>query len=283
MKDRKVFTDKLGAVLQMAMNQNGRIALSEVEAFFAEDSLSEEQMGLVCDYLMSQRVLVSGYVPKGGTVHVKEENQGPVLSTEEKNYLETYLYDISNMPAGTKEEARLAYYLPKIVDEALAHHTGEVYIGDLIQEGNMAMMMAFMETEEILEEEVMELVRGAIRTEATAQSEVLQRDKRMVSKVSELDETIKQMADAANGKVSVDEVADSLGITENDIADILKLAGETVDNGESDEESEDASGDINDMMTVLNKEDVIDLQDPEGSGMNISWDDDDDGDDDVVF
>ena len=61
-----------------------------------------------------------------------------------------------------------------------------------------------------------------------SQTETRRQDKKMVERVSELDETIKGMSEALGRKVSVEEVADRLGITEAEIEDILKLAGEEV-------------------------------------------------------
>lgn len=54
------------------------------------------------------------------------------------------------------------------------------------------------------------------------------RDKKMVERVNDLDETIKSMKEEYGRKVSVDEVAERMGITEDTVEDILKLAGEEV-------------------------------------------------------
>ncbi|MCQ2507831.1 MAG: hypothetical protein MJ097_03470 [Dorea sp.] len=277
MNDRKVFTEKLGSILELALGNHGKIGFGDVITYFKEDQLNEEQLALVCDYLMSQKVVVSGYVPKGGQIHVGEEQKEEVaLSPEEQNYLDTYTNDLKSMSKKTEEEKRLAYYLPKVVEEAMKAYTGEVFIGDLIQEGNMALMMAFLEEEED-SEAIMEQVRGAIHTEALSQAEIQKRDKRMVSKVSELDETIKQMSDEVKGKVAIDEVAESLGISEKDIADILSLTGESVDELEEEEES------VEDMLTVLDKDDVIDLKEQEIESLGIDWGDDDGEDEEIVF
>ena len=59
-------------------------------------------------------------------------------------------------------------------------------------------------------------------------SEEKRRDKKMVERVNDLDETIKSMKEEYGRKVSVDEVAERMGITEDTVEDILKLAGEEV-------------------------------------------------------
>ena len=74
---------------------------------------------------------------------------------------------------------------------------------------------------------------GAASDTLESQTETRRQDKKMVERVSELDETIKSMSEELGRKVSVEEVADKLGITEAEIEDILKLAGEEVKDEES--------------------------------------------------
>ena len=59
-------------------------------------------------------------------------------------------------------------------------------------------------------------------------TEEKRRDKKMVERVNDLDETIKSMKEEYGRKVSVDEVAERMGITEDTVEDMLKLAGEEV-------------------------------------------------------
>ena len=108
-------------------------------------------------------------------------------------------------------------------------HHPEVFIGDMIQEGNIVLMLALKEIrKEKDEEEILEQIRAGMLASLESQTEVKRRDHKMVEKVTELDETIKSMKEEYGRKVSVDEVADRLGISEDEIEDILKLAGEEV-------------------------------------------------------
>ena len=50
MADRLQFKEKLAGVLALAEDQNGKITVDEVEKYFEEDGLSQEQMNLVCDH-----------------------------------------------------------------------------------------------------------------------------------------------------------------------------------------------------------------------------------------
>ncbi len=229
MADRLEFKEKLAGILALAEGQNGKITVDEVEKYFEEDRLSQEQMNLVCDYLLSMKMAVVGYKQTGKTVKETEEKEKQPLSTEEQKYVEEYLRGLRDMKGETQEEVRMAYYLPKVVEEAVRLHHPEVFIGDMIQEGNIALMIALKEIQkEKDEEEILEQVRAGMMASMESLTEVKRRDHKMVEKVTELDEAIKSMKEEYGRKVSVDEVAERLGISEEEIEDILKLAGEEV-------------------------------------------------------
>lgn len=83
MADRLEFKEKLAGILALAEGQNGKITVDEVEKYFEEDGLSQEQMNLVCDYLLSMKMAVVGYKQTGGTVKEAEKEEKQPLSAEE--------------------------------------------------------------------------------------------------------------------------------------------------------------------------------------------------------
>ena len=245
MSDRLEFRGKLQGILELAESQEKKITLEEVETYFEEEQLSREQIDLVCDYLLSQKVAVSGYEKMGGIllsgpkqVEAQEE-PCPILTEEEQRYVESYLEELGEMKAGSEEEARLLYYFPKVVELAVKLNRSQVFIGDVIQEGNVSLMLALKESDgrndrELEGQEIMDQVRAGMLALVEEQTEVKRQDKKMVEQVSELDETIQSMSEEMGRKVAVDEVAEKLGISEAQIADILKLAGEEIDSAEDE-------------------------------------------------
>ena len=65
MSDQLQFQRKLAELLKTAQSQNMRVTKEEIHRCFAEDGLNEEQMLLVYDYLLSQKVTVAGYLKNG--------------------------------------------------------------------------------------------------------------------------------------------------------------------------------------------------------------------------
>ena len=90
-----------------------------------------------------------------------------------------------------EEEVRLAYYLPKVVEEAVKLHMPGIFIGDVIQEGNVSLMLYLGENKKATEAEVLEQVRAGIRVMLESHTEEKRRDKKMVERVNDLDETSK--------------------------------------------------------------------------------------------
>ena len=72
MADRAQFQKKLGELLAVAASQNNKMTSQEVQAFFQDDNLTDEQMNLVHEFLMSQKVEVIGYT---GTIENTEKTE----------------------------------------------------------------------------------------------------------------------------------------------------------------------------------------------------------------
>lgn len=223
MADRLQFQRKLSGLVKLC-NEKGRvIEIDEVETYFGEDELTDEQMELVYDFLLSQKIIVKGYIKKGGTVKpVQEKTEAfAELSPEEERYLKAYEAEMGAMPA----EDPMSYYLPKVVMIARKLHRPEVFLGDLVQEGNVGLMLA-MEKEDASEAEILDMARQSMEALLEEQTEIKVRDRKMVERVQELDEQIKRLTEDMGRKVSVDELSQFSELPEQEIIDILKLAGE---------------------------------------------------------
>ena len=108
MSDRLEFRGKLQGILELAESQEKKITLEEVETYFEDEQLSREQIDLVCDYLLSQKVAVSGYEKMGGILSgpkqvEAQEEPCPILTEEEQRYVESYLEELGEMKAGSEE------------------------------------------------------------------------------------------------------------------------------------------------------------------------------------
>lgn len=223
MAERMGFQGKLREVLGFAREREDHLLAEDVEKFFEEEGLSPEQMELVFQYLTEQGIEVKGYAPSKGTARETGEEEAD-LSPEEERYLETYRQEIEALEeAGDKTLARR---LTEVVEEAVKLQRGEVFLGDLIQEGNMRLVMLLEEDPEKEEEARRVTVRSAMEEFIASSGEVRRRDRQMVRKVTDLNNTVKAMEEEEGRKVTLDEAAGRLGITRQEAEQIWKLTSE---------------------------------------------------------
>lgn len=223
MAERMGFQGKLREVLGFAREREDHLLAEDVEKFFEEEGLSPEQMELVFQYLTEQGIEVKGYAPSKGTAREAGEEEAD-LSPEEERYLETYRQEIEALEeAGDKTLARR---LTEVVEEAVKLQRGEVFLGDLIQEGNMRLVMLLEEDPEKEEEARRVTVRSAMEEFIASSGEVRRRDRQMIRKVTDLNNTVKAMEEEEGRKVTLDEAAGRLGITRQEAEQIWKLTSE---------------------------------------------------------
>ena len=223
MAERMGFQGKLREVLGFAREREDHLLAEDVEKFFEEEGLSPEQMELVFQYLTEQGIEVKGYAPSKGTAREAGEEEAD-LSPEEERYLESYRQEIEALEeAGDKTLARR---LTEVVEEAVKLQRGEVFLGDLIQEGNMRLVMLLEEDPEKEEEARRVTVRSAMEEFIASSGEVRRRDRQMIRKVTDLNNTVKAMEEEEGRKVTLDEAAGRLGITRQEAEQIWKLTSE---------------------------------------------------------
>ena len=223
MAERMGFQGKLREVLGFAREREDHLLAEDVEKFFEEEGLSPEQMELVFQYLTEQGIEVKGYAPSKGTAREAGEEEAD-LSPEEERYLETYRQEIEALEeAGDKTLARR---LTEVVEEAVKLQRGEVFLGDLIQEANMRLVMLLEEDPEKEEEARRVTVRSAMEEFIASSGEVRRRDRQMIRKVTDLNNTVKAMEEEEGRKVTLDEAAGRLGITRQEAEQIWKLTSE---------------------------------------------------------
>ena len=249
MEARAEFLKKLNGLVAMAKGQGDQITIDEVRAYFADAALTEEQLELVFDYLLAQKVVVKGYIK------MTEAAEERVTYTEEEEaYLREYLNDLEAFQeekAGEKEslfakliggdasaKKRLTeLYLKEVVEIAKEMYHPEIFLGDIIQEGNVGLILGLDMLADVAtaHETIVNQVKQCIQMLIEEHAEVKSRDNKMVEKVTMLDESIKALTEELGRKVTIDELAVYMGMTEEEIDDILRLMGEESEDEEENE------------------------------------------------
>lgn len=253
--ERQEFQKKLEELGRLAEERENRIRAEEVRDFLKDMELTEEQMELVFAYLASRLVTVEGYVPAK-----REEEEEAQLTPEEEDFLKQYQKELDYLPLLGEEEllelceqaentgdggvkARLTeQLLPEVIRTARGFAGRGLPLGDLIQEGNIGLMLA-METLglraegqtalDYLKQEICSAVSAALEEQQTER----QAGDLLAERLNHLSDGIKKLSDELERKVSLEELSVFMDMPVEEIEDLLKLAGEgTGDGGEDTEE-----------------------------------------------
>ena len=149
---------------------------------------------------------------------------------------ETLIQKVLNGDASAKNRLT-EIYLTEVIEIAEEMYHPEILLGDLIQEGNVGLILGLdmISDVETAHETIVNQIRQCMQMLIEEHTEVKSRDKKMVEKVTMLDESIKALTEELGRKVSIDELAVYMGMTEEEIEDILRLMGE---DSEDEEEKE---------------------------------------------
>lgn len=248
MNNQIEFQKKLGQVLELAIEKGNKLSQGEIVEFFQEDKLTVDQLNLVYDYLLAKKVAVVGYAKE-----VMEEESKVELSQDEIDYLSEYETDLAAFKAEQEGELSQLYkqiitgddlakrrlteiYLPRIINLAKDMHTGEMFLGDLIQEGNVSLMISLeslteglIETEGGIEGYLNTQIKQGVQMLLEETSDLRSRDQKMVQQVMDLDESITKLTEDLGRKVTIEELALYTEVSEDEIMEILKLTGEEVE------------------------------------------------------
>ena len=244
-EEQKKFQEKLAELLAFAKEKENEVSLSEVRKFFESWKLSENQLEMVCEYLIAHEVEVEGFQPGMMSDPEQEKNRKEEFSEEELRALEQYEKELGQGTSHSEEECEALYqraaggddlaksaliqaFLPRIISIAKELHTPDVFLMDLIQEGNVSLLVALNEPEECADgvHFLEQAITTGIREFLEEHREQKHRDHTVVDKVNRLRDAIEELSDGEELNFSVEELSAYLDLSVEEIEDILRIAGE---------------------------------------------------------
>ncbi len=235
--DREVlFAKTLEQVKKTAKEQGNCISGEQVDAAFAPLGLGQEQMDMVYDYLHQHKIGI------GEPVDPDE-----YLAEEEKDYLETYLEELRELPEvseGEKEAVTLSamagdgdaqkrlteIYLGEVVQIAKLYAGQGVYLEDLIGEGNVAVamgvtMLGALEHASEAQGMLGKLIMDAMEEYIAENASEAKKDQKIADKVNKVADAARELAEEMHRKVTVEEVMTESGISRKAIEDAVRMSG----------------------------------------------------------
>ena len=253
------FQEKLEQLMELAAKQEKNLNNEQILEVFGLNQLSPQQLQSLYEYLRIQGIRIQGadlapvdigkaLDPQG---EQEEEKKPVILEAEDEQCLKEYeemlrqfptekegerhglLMQAMTDPTGVQE--RLAQlYLKEILQYARALWRQGIYIEDLIQEGNMSLLLAL--GEEIPEDNAVNWMEKRLLAGMEAwvkeQTEQKYQDESMVEQVRKLEAAIRELSDDEEQKFSVEELAAYLDMDEEEIRAVLRLTSEGADEEE---------------------------------------------------
>lgn len=245
------FQKKLGEIMKLAKYNNNILNYDIAVHFFEEDHLNEDQTASILAYLRSQGVHIKNGLGDDGT-----KADGPVpfvtkktpdpLTQEEEDYLKDYLEEIRGGFESEEQEKRLLRsalegddeakkrlieaYVPDVISSVRKFHRKEFFAGDMLQEGNLGLIMALEDIADHKDTNLRAWIMGsidqAILTAIQAQEQQKWEDDALVGRVEKLELAVKQLTDESEEKFSVEELSALLDMSVDEIEDVLRLTGD---------------------------------------------------------
>lgn len=175
MIDQKAFMETLRSVQEVAKASSEPLSKEDIKSYFQDMELSSEQQEMIYEYLLMPKEQTDNdpqqsqvQVKGKKTVRKKKKGQAGGAGT---NYFQIYLEDISIMPVVTPEQESVLYerllkgdeaaiadishhWLKRIVELAKHYTTAQVMIEDLVQEGNMGLLLGLRQFQEKAPEDI---------------------------------------------------------------------------------------------------------------------------------
>lgn len=257
MQNKIVFREMLSELRELADKQENHLTREEVKKFFSKGALNEEQLELVCEYLVSQKIKVDGYQKKEKTEQMQmkngketeEKEQGKEeVPTERPDFLGMYLEELASIEKISRQEEERLFleaasgdllaksslakqYLQTVYELAMTYAASEMPLEDLVQEGNVGLLLALenLEPKANLEEYQKTLfnkIQEAMEEAMEMSQDTKDMDEEIAGRVNHLNEAILNLEEDLGHKVSMEELSAYLEMPLEEIQDILRMAGD---------------------------------------------------------
>lgn len=235
-----LFGQTLEKIKTLAREQGNCVSEEQVEEAFAPLALGKEKMELVYQYLHAHKIGIG-----------EPLDPDAFLEQEEKDYLETYLQELQEIPEATEGEkeaitlsamagdgdaqARLIeIYLPQVVEIAKLYAGQGVFLEDLIGEGNVAVamgvtMLGALEHASEAQGMLGKLIMDAMEEYIEENAEESRKNQKIADKVNKVADAADELFEQLRRKVTVEELMEESGLSKKAIEDAIRMSGGKLD------------------------------------------------------
>lgn len=230
------FAKNLEELRALAKEQGNFVTDEQVREKFSDLNLPEDKLQMVFDYLAKHKIGIG-----------EPMDLDVFLTEEEKDYLQTYLDEIEELPtysegqveaftiaamAGETDAAAklVEIHLKDVVDIAKLYAGQGAFLEDLIGEGNVALavgstMLGSLEKPEEAQGMLGKMIMDAMEEFIKEHVDARKTDQRIEEKVNKVSDKARELAQDLQRKVTVEELSHETGISVKAIQDAIRISG----------------------------------------------------------
>ena len=239
------FARVLQQLKDTARLQENMLTSEQIQEAFDSLSLTEEQMGLIHEYLNKSNIGIDA--PSDSDAN---------LTNEDTSYLNMYLEELKDLPEVTDGEKRAVMmsalaqdssacsklteiFLPQVVEIAKLYAGPGALVEDLIGEGNVALSMGVtmldcVESIDEIDGFLAKMIMDAMEEYISDDTDSHQAGEKVLDKVNLVNDKSKEMAEELLRKVTVEELAQEMQLDEEEIREAIRLSANHMEYIEED-------------------------------------------------
>ena len=259
MSDKIVFRELLSELKEKAVLHNDVLTKDEIKNHLKDANLSEDQMSLVYEYLISEKITVKDFkgskqgasllderkeVTKNITEHKHDRTQRDVMYEEflksakviepEKEGEEEQLYE-KILAGDPLAQARLIeLYITTVIEIAENYATRGVLLSELVSEGNVGLMIAVDSlkketlgalTKDEVKNKIVRSITESIESALEINDLVKEAGEKAAKKVNFLKDAIENLKEDLGKDITLEELSAYIEMSKEDIMEILSMTG----------------------------------------------------------
>ncbi len=239
------FARVLQQLKDTARLQENMLTSEQIQEAFDSLSLTEEQMGLIHEYLNKSNIGIDAHSDSDAN-----------LTSEDTSYLNMYLEELKDLPEVTDGEKRAVMmsalaqdssacsklteiFLPQVVEIAKLYAGQGALVEDLIGEGNVALSMGVtmldcVESIDEIDGFLAKMIMDAMEEYISDDTDSHQAGEKVLDKVNLVNDKSKEMAEELLRKVTVEELAQEMQLDEEEIREAIRLSANHMEYIEED-------------------------------------------------
>lgn len=227
MNQELIFLEKLRELKTEVSAAHKTMSDEEIRNYFGSQMLNEQQLAMIRDYIKEEAEEME---LSEDDLEYLQDNEMLFAMAETLDPTDTALYEKVKAGDSRAYNRLAASYMPKVLEVAKLHKKEGILLEDLVSEGSIGLTEGLMSFTcgETAHEEIMESIRKSIRLYLLELDAERNHDNSIIDKVRKMDEALDILKEDLGRKVYIEEVAEFMQITEDEVWDILKLTGEDV-------------------------------------------------------